>query len=102
MKDYFVYILRCSDRSYYTGVTNNVTSRVYQHQSGIDPTCYTFTRRPFELVYTGIFGDINEAISWEKKVKRWSRAKKEALIRGDQKALKFFSKRKSVQQKNSV
>ncbi|MEI8229616.1 MAG: GIY-YIG nuclease family protein [Candidatus Peregrinibacteria bacterium] len=91
MKDYYVYILLCADNSYYTGVTNDYQRRLYEHQSGCDPTCYTFRRRPVRLVYVGIFGDINEAISWEKRVKRWSRKKKEAIIRGDFEALPKLS-----------
>ena len=87
MNEYYVYILRCADGSYYTGVTNDYVHRVWQHQMGIDPQCYTFQRRPLTLEYVGIFGDINEAISWEKKVKRWSRKKKEALIQNNSDAL---------------
>lgn len=80
MNEYYVYILRCADNSYYTGVTNDLEKRVWEHQEGFDTKSYTHKRRPVVLVYTGIFGDINEAISWEKRVKRWSRRKKEALI----------------------
>ncbi|MEI8230302.1 MAG: GIY-YIG nuclease family protein [Candidatus Peregrinibacteria bacterium] len=83
MKDYYVYILLCADGSYYTGVTNDYERRVGEHQAGADPKSYTHRRRPVQLVYVGIFGDINEAISWEKRVKRWSRRKKEALISQD-------------------
>ena len=46
----------------------------------MDRSCYTFKKRPITLKYLAEFGDINEAISWEKQVKRWSRKKKEALI----------------------
>ena len=80
MHSYYVYILRCRDGSYYTGITNDYETRVYQHQSGTDPSCYTYRRRPVELVYLAEFGDVNEAIGWEKHVKKWSRRKKEALI----------------------
>ena len=80
MKEYYVYILRCCDDSYYTGVTNNYELRVGQHNEGGNSRCYTFKRRPVRLVYLSEFFDINEAISWEKQVKRWSRKKKEALI----------------------
>jgi len=95
MRECFVYILRCSDGSFYTGVTNDYQHRLWQHQEGIDAHCYTYKRRPVELVYVGIFGDINEAISWEKKVKRWSRRKKEALIRHDFMALSVLSKKRN-------
>ncbi|MDD5751524.1 MAG: GIY-YIG nuclease family protein [Candidatus Peribacteraceae bacterium] len=92
VRDYFVYILRCADGSYYTGVTNDYQRRLWQHQEGIDPQCYTYKRRPVELVYVGIFGNINEAISWEKKVKRWGRKKKEALIRREFERLPALAK----------
>ncbi|MDZ7740550.1 MAG: GIY-YIG nuclease family protein [Bacteroidota bacterium] len=49
--NYYVYILQCSDNSFYTGITNNLERRLKQHQAGINPDCYTFTRRPLHLVY---------------------------------------------------
>ncbi len=79
MKDYFVYILKCSDDSYYTGVTNNFEKRINEHQSGLIKG-YTSTRLPVKLVFSERFTDINEAIRFEKQVKGWSRRKKEALI----------------------
>jgi len=82
MNEYFVYMLRCSDGSYYTGVTNDYRMRVSQHQEGLDRNCYTFKRRPVELVYLATFCDIRDAIAWEKRAKKWSRKKKEALITG--------------------
>jgi len=91
---YFVYLLRCSDHSFYAGVTNNVGKRLEEHLQGIDPKSYTFSRRPLELVYRAEFSDITDAIAFEKRVKRWSRKKKEALIEGDQEALEHFSKRR--------
>jgi len=81
--DYYVYIVQCSDGSYYTGITNSVKRRVIQHNKGMNPFSYTFTRRPVKLVYSAHFNDVWDAISWEKQVKRWSRKKKEALIRRD-------------------
>jgi len=83
VKEYYVYILRCNDGSYYTGVTNDYELRVGQHNNGCNPKAYTYSRRPVHLVYLGEFCDINEAISWEKQVKRWNRKKKEALIKGE-------------------
>jgi len=80
MHEYFVYILQCSDGSYYTGVTNNYELRVSQHQVGLDSHCYTFKRRPVILVHLEVFQFIDEAISREKQIKRWNRKKKEALI----------------------
>jgi putative endonuclease len=73
----------CSDASYYTGITHDVEVRIFQHNDGIDRFCYTYTRRPVRLVYAAEFSDPNEAIRWEKQIKGWSRAKKDALVRGD-------------------
>ncbi len=87
MNQYWVYILLCSDESYYTGVTNNIRERFTQHQQGIDPHCYTYERRPLKLVWAYEFDDIKDAIRCEKQLKGWSRKKKEALIRGDWKGI---------------
>lgn len=88
----YVYILKCQDESYYTGVTNNLEQRLIQHNEGINPDCYTFSRRPVVLVFNEYFSDYNQAIAFEKKVKKWSRVKKEALIEGDWTKLKNLSK----------
>jgi putative endonuclease len=90
---YYVYILQCADGSYYTGVTNNVASRVAQHQEGANPTCYTFRRRPLKLMYTAHFQHVLDAIHWEKVLKRWSRKKKEAVIAGEWEKLPELAKK---------
>ncbi len=82
MKIGWVYILECSDGSYYTGSTSNLESRLVQHQTGTMDG-YTATRRPVKLAFQQQFPDIREAISAERQIKGWSRAKKEALILGD-------------------
>jgi putative endonuclease len=92
MKFYYVYILKCSDGSYYTGVTNNMEKRLLQHNSDDSLTSYTSKRRPVELVYHQQFNDINQAIELEKQIKGWSRRKKEALINEDWEKLKLYSK----------
>ena len=91
---YYVYILKCSDNSYYTGITNDLLRRVDEHNDGITPTCYTYNRRPVELVFSSEFIDVTLAISFEKQVKGWSRKKKEAIIRGDWNLLPELSKNK--------
>jgi putative endonuclease len=83
MKSYFIYILKCSDGSYYTGVTNNIQKRFFEHQEGLIKGSYTHDRRPTELVHVEEFQDINDALSREKQIKKWSRKKKEALISED-------------------
>ncbi len=82
MKTYFTYILKCSDGSFYTGVTNDLDARLSGHQRGLITTSYTFSRRPVKMVYTQEFYDPNEAIALEKQIKGWSRRKKIALIEG--------------------
>lgn len=83
MKRYYVYILRCSDDTLYTGMTSDLPVRLHQHEKGAFPDCYTVKRRPVRLVYTAAFGDVHEAIAWERRLKRWGRKKKEALITGE-------------------
>jgi len=83
MKNYYVYILKCSDDTYYTGVTNNLNRRFAEHASGAIPGSYTHSRRPVEIVFYEEFNDINNAILLEKRIKGWSRKKKEALIKED-------------------
>jgi putative endonuclease len=79
----FVYILRCSDGSYYVGSTrDSLEARVGQHNDGTFGG-YTARRRPVLLVFHQEFQQITDAITAERQIKGWSRAKKEALIQGD-------------------
>jgi putative endonuclease len=90
----YVYILRCADRSYYVGVTRGDPElRLAQHNAGSFPG-YTVTRRPVDMVFVEWFERIIDAIESERQIKRWSRAKKEALIRGDFAALRVLASRK--------
>ena len=93
MKQSYVYILKCSDDSYYTGVTSNLSARMFKHNSGFYPDCYTVDRRPVELVFYSEFTDITLAIEKEKQIKKWSRAKKEALINENYDALVNLAKK---------
>ena len=92
MKHYYVYILKCVDNSYYTGVTSNLESRLFQHETGYYPRCYTATRLPVELVFWERFYQPMHAITFEKQVKGWSRRKKEALIERNWERLKELAK----------
>ena len=83
MKSYYVYILLCSDKSYYTGITNDIDRRFFEHSEGLNANCYTYKRRPLTLVFCETFTDVNQAIAFEKQVKGWRRAKKEAIINGN-------------------
>ncbi len=100
MREYATYILRCSDNSFYTGVTNNIEVRLGQHKAGINPDCYTYKRRPLELAHVEYFGDIRDAIAREKQIKPWNRAKKEALISGDEESLMKNAKKKNWNKKS--
>ena len=75
----FLYILKCSDGSYYTGSTKDLDHRLLQHQNG-EGSLYTKRRLPVKLVYAEEFTRIDEAFYREKQIQGWSRAKKEALM----------------------
>lgn len=78
----WVYILKCSDGTYYTGVTNDLERRLHEHKSG-SHTGYTSVRLPVSLVFSTEIEKPMEAITLEKKIKKWSQKKKEALINGN-------------------
>jgi len=80
-KEYHVYIVECSDKSYYTGVTNSTERRVWEHNNDQDKKHYTYKRRPVVLKFVETYKDINDAIAREKQIKKWSRKKKESLIK---------------------
>ena len=83
MKFYYVYILRCSDDSLYTGITNDLERRLNEHNDGMLPNAYTYKKRPVVLEFYQEFTEPNQAIYFEKKLKKWSKVKKEALIKDD-------------------
>ncbi|WP_038531780.1 GIY-YIG nuclease family protein [Formosa agariphila] len=83
MKQYYVYILKCNDGTYYTGFTSNLEERIQNHNSGKYKDAYTFKRRPVLLVFYESFFEPNQAIMFEKQIKKWSKSKKEALISGE-------------------
>ncbi len=91
---FWVYILRCSDGSYYTGHTDALEKRIAEHELGAVPG-YTSKRRPVKLVYSCNFETREEALGAELAVKGWSRATKEALVRGDWSALTELSRRRT-------
>jgi len=80
---FWVYILHCADGSYYTGHTDSLEKRIGEHTTGAIDGCYTFKRRPVELVFSQEFKTREEALSSEQQIKGWSRKKKEAMMRGD-------------------
>jgi putative endonuclease len=90
--NYYIYIVECNDWSYYIGITNDLDRRLWEHNTGFDPGCYTYERRPVELRYFEHFTDVNQATSREKQLKGWSRKKKQALFRENWNELKRLSK----------
>ena len=92
---FYVYILNCSDGSYYTGHTDNLDVRMAQHGAG-EGCAYTSKRRPLTLLWATDCQTLNEAFELEKQIQGWSRAKKEALMRGDFAALPVLSRSKSA------
>ena len=80
-RPFFTYMLRCSDKSYYVGHTDELERRLAQHESG-SGSGYTATRQPVQLVWFEEFPTREEAKVAEAQIKNWSRRKKEALIEG--------------------
>ena len=74
-----VYILRCSDGSFYVGSTRHLERRVFEHNEGVG-AAYTRRRRPVELVWSAECERIDEAFAMEKRIQGWSRVKRQALI----------------------
>jgi len=88
-----IYILRCSDGSYYVGSARlGLDRRLSEHNNGTYGG-YTSKRLPVVLVWSEHFLNITDAIAVERQIKGWSRSKKEALIRGDYELLRLLAKR---------
>ena len=94
MKTYYVYILKCADKTYYTGFTFNLDKPFFEHQQGKHIESYTYKRRPLELMFYCQFSDAGFAIDTEKQIKKWSRAKKEALVNDEYEKLPNLAKKK--------
>jgi tRNA/rRNA methyltransferase len=88
---FWTYILRCADGSYYTGHTDDLEQRIAQHHHGHFPNCYARPKRPLKLVWSDTFPTRIQALDAERRIKNWSRAKKEALIASDWQRLSYFA-----------
>ncbi len=88
---FWVYLLRCSDASYYIGHTDDLERRIGEHHQG-GVTVYTRRRRPLTLVFSLEFPTREEALARERQLKGWSRAQKEALINGNWKRLRALAR----------
>jgi tRNA/rRNA methyltransferase len=85
-------MLRCADGSYYVGHSDDLEARLAAHRTGALQG-YTQSRRPVTLVWSQEFGERDEAFRAERQIKGWSRAKKEALIRGDWDGLQVLARK---------
>ena len=88
---FYVYLLRCSDGSYYAGHTDNLETRLWRHQEGIGCD-WTSRRRPIHLVRCDSVSTQDEAIAFERRIKGWSRAKKEALVASDWNSVSWLAR----------
>ena len=78
---YYCYILSCADDSLYVGVTDDPAQRVQDHNAGKGAS-WTAARRPVRLVWTEEHLTLSAARTRENQLKRWSREKKDFLVRG--------------------
>jgi len=82
--NYYVYLMTNSyNNVLYTGVTNNPKRRIWEHKNGIDKNCFTYRHNCTKLVYCEEFSDIKYAIEREKRIKKWNRQWKNALVEKD-------------------
>jgi putative endonuclease len=96
MSGAWVYILRCADGSYYTGLTRAdlPETRLSEHMMRLSPNSFTAKRLPVTLAYAEYLDLVVDAIAAERKIKGWSRAKKEALIEGRWDEVQRLAKRR--------
>jgi predicted GIY-YIG superfamily endonuclease len=93
MNDFYVYILKCNDDSYYIGHTDSLEKRIAEHESNTHD-CYTSTRLPIRVVYVQTFATRGEALESERQLKKWSRKKKEALIEENWSKVSLLAKKR--------
>ena len=91
--DYWVYIIRCADGSYYIGSTRDLEKRLRAHEEG-RAAAYTARRRPLYLAFSEKHDTMEAARRRELQIKRWTRKKKEALISGNVAGLKSINKKR--------
>jgi predicted GIY-YIG superfamily endonuclease len=92
MKKFYLYILKCNDDSYYVGHTDDIEKRISEHVAG-KLHCYTKKRLPVKVVHVQDFVTRYEALVAERKIKKWTRKKKESYIAGNWKLLSELAKR---------
>ena len=100
MHDVYVYILKCSDGSYYVGHTDDIATRIDQHKESKLLNSYVSKRLPFELVFVDCVPSRADALAFEQQIKKWSRKKKEALIQGNWEKISLYVKKKFEKNKD--
>lgn len=86
---YYFYILRCSDNSLYCGQTNNLKRRINEHNFDKNKSAkYLRAKKPVKLIFFEEYSTLQEAMKREIQIKKWTKAKKEALVKKDYKLLK--------------
>jgi len=101
MERAWVYILECSDKTYYVGSTTDLEHRMFDHKTGRYGG-YTSSRLPVRLLWSHGFSDIRDAFAFERQIKKWNRAKKEALMRGDFDLLHLLSRSRPMKKKLGI
>jgi predicted GIY-YIG superfamily endonuclease len=96
MKPFYVYMLRCANKAFYVGHTDDLDRRLAQHNEGMGGE-YTAEHRPVELVWFAEMPTRHEAFLRERQIKGWTRGKKKALIRGDWERIHDFARRQRSQ-----
>ena len=89
----YTYILQCANGQYYVGSTTDLDKRLQEHQAGLGAK-FTRAHLPVKLVYKEEYSSIEQAFARERQLHGWSRAKKEALIKGELSSLKGLSTKK--------
>jgi len=88
---YYFYILRCSDNSLYCGQTNNLQRRINEHNFDKNKSAkYLRAKKPVKLVYSEEYSNLQLVMKREWQIKKWTKAKKEALIIGNKRLLKML------------
>ena len=92
----WIYILECGDGSFYTGLTKqeDPEARAWEHNHRIYKDAYTSSRLPVKLAYAEYFEMVSDAITAERRIKGWSRAKKIAMMSGNWREVQVLAKRR--------
>lgn len=87
---FYFYIVRCSDNSLYCGQTNNLKRRIHEHNFDKSRSAkYLRAKKPVKPVYSEEYSTLQLVMKRERQIKKWSKAKKEALVMGDEIKLKY-------------